>query len=112
MQECNDIPGRFEKSITRCKIINFASEIFEQKNKSKKANQIVQAKGTRDLFARLLFLSMKTNIKVSNVLSFPLLPLPPCFAHPDGSIRTTRKSAVLDILKFESVAPSVTDSCC
>ena len=83
----------------RCKIVNFASVKFEQKNTSKKARQIVEAKGTCDLFACLLYLGVKSNLSISNAFSFPLLPVPPCHTHPDGSMRTTNKAVVLDLLK-------------
>ena len=50
INECNGYHNRFEKAITKSKIVNFATESFVKKNKSKKANKIVQLKGTHDLF--------------------------------------------------------------
>ena len=50
INECNGDHNRFEKAITKSKIVNFATESFVKKNKSKKANKIVQLKGTHDLF--------------------------------------------------------------
>ena len=43
IEKCDYAPEKFEKPIKRCKIVNFASEHFEQKNTSKKARQIVEA---------------------------------------------------------------------
>ena len=54
INECNGDHNRFEKAITKSKIVNFVTESFVKKNKSKKANKIPQLKDTRDLFARLL----------------------------------------------------------
>ena len=110
IKECDEDESRFEKPIKKSTIVNFATESFVKKNKSKKANQIVQLKGTRDLFARLLFLAVKKNLFVETVLKFPLAPIPSEFAHPDGSIRTTAKSAFTDLFDIEKLGPTNVDT--
>ena len=42
INECKGDHNRFEKAITKSKTVNFATESFVKKNKSKKANEIVQ----------------------------------------------------------------------
>ena len=41
MNECIGDHNRFEKAITKSKIVNFATESFVKKNKLKKANKII-----------------------------------------------------------------------
>ena len=108
--ECGLDEGRFEKSLQKCPIINFATDSFKKQNKSKKAEQIVELKGTRDLFARLLFLAVKKNMEIEQVLEYPLVPLPPELAHPDGSIRTTPKSSFVDVLDLDTTPPGTVDT--
>ena len=110
IKECDEDQSRFEKPITRSKIVNFATESFVKKNKSKKADEIVQLKGTRDLFARLLFLAVKKKLCTEDVLKFPLTPIPSELAHPDGSIRTTAKNAVIDLFDIEKQGPNYVET--
>ena len=107
VSECCDRPSRFEEPIRKTKIVNFATENFQKKNKSSKVVAIQQAKGTRDMFGRLLFLSMKREIDMNKIFQFPLLPEPPCYAHPDGSLRDSPKSKIYHMLKdsIQSASP-------
>ena len=109
-KECQDDASRFEKSINKCVIVNFATDSFTKKNKSTKAYQIAQLKGTRDLFARLLFLAVKKNLNAEKVLEYPLIPIPPELAHPDGSMRTTTKSSVMEMFELETRGPEYVDN--
>lgn len=99
VSDCAKDSSRFEKPIKRSKVINFAAENFQKKNISKKAAAIAQTKGTRDMFGRLLFLSIQRQINIKSVFQYPLLPEPVCFAHPDGFIRDSPKSKVFHFLK-------------
>lgn len=110
LDECKQNPDRFEERITKSKIINFCTESFSKSNKSKKAEEIAQAKGTRDLFARLLFIARRGEIDMCKVLSFPLTPIPAGLSHPDGCIRTTAKSNFLDNLLISKTAPTYVDT--
>ena len=110
LSECEEDPARFERTITRTAIVNFATDSFIKKNKSLKAHKIVQLKGTRDLYARLLYLAIEKDISAEKVLEYPLVPIPSELAHPDGSIRTTAKSAVVDVFEIDTSAPSVVET--
>ena len=72
--------ARFTKPIHKTTITTFASKSFERKNKSKKVAELQVTKSTRDLFRRLLDLSATNGIDLENVISFPILPEPACFA--------------------------------
>ena len=63
INECNCDHNRFEKAITKSKIVIFSTESFVKKNKSKKANKIAQLKGTHDFFAHLLYLTIANQKK-------------------------------------------------
>ena len=52
-----------------------------------------------DTFGRLLYLSVRKNIDLSIAFKYPLLPVPPCFAHSDESLFESKKSSVIHLLK-------------
>ena len=111
INECNGDHNRFEKAITKSKIVNFATESFVKKNKSKKANEIAQLKGTRDLFAPFLYLAIpEKGLCEEIVVIFPLTHEPAEFVHPDGTIRTTTKSSVTDLFDLVKIRPKKDDS--
>ena len=111
INECNGDHNRFEKAITKSKIVDFATESFVKKNKSKKANKIAQLKGTRDLFACLLYLAIaEKGLCKEMVVTFPLRHEPAEFSHPDGTIRTTTKSSVSDLFDMMKIGPKKVDS--
>ena len=85
--ECQEDTNRFEKPIRMVKVNNFTTANFITRNKSKQAQKPAEAKGTRDIFGRLLFfLSFQQKIDVSMVFQYSLVPDPPCFTHPDGAL--------------------------
>ena len=87
INECNGDHNRFEKAIMKSKIVNFATESFVKKNKSKKVNKIAQLKGTRDLFAHLLNLAIADKgLCEEMMMTFPLTHEPAEFVHPDRTI--------------------------
>ena len=98
-QECQEDQNRFENPIKKFKIINFATENFTSKNKSSKACEISAVKGTRDLFASMLYLASTHELSLPMLLQYPLLSEPPWLAHPDGSIRQGNKAVVFHALK-------------
>ena len=97
--ECQNNPQRFEEAISKQKISNFATESLKKKNKSNQVAIISNVKGTRDLFGRLLYLALRSLLDLNIVFQYPLLPEPPCFTHPDGSLRESKKSTVFHFLK-------------
>ena len=92
--ECTADPSRFEKSLKKTKIVNFVTNNMAQMDKSKTVGEVVNVKGTRDLFGRLLFLAVTNNISIEKILEYPLLPQPSCFCHPDGAMYQSDKSVV------------------
>ena len=77
----------------------------------KKANEIAQLKGTRDLFARLLYLATaEKSLCEEMVVTFPLTHEPAEFVHPDGTIRTTTKSSVTDLFDLVKIGPKKVDT--
>ena len=75
---------------------------MQQKVEKKKSNQVAiisNVKGTRDLFGRLLHFALRALVDLNIVFQYPLLLEPPCFTHPDGSLRESKKSIVFHFLK-------------
>ena len=69
--ECQSDPERFERAVSKVQIHNFASENFSKKNTSRKAAEIVEVKGTRDLFGRLLYLAITHGIDLAKSSAVP-----------------------------------------
>lgn len=82
-EQCIDDPSRFEKAISKSRIQNFASSSAKCKLKRSEI-KVMEVKGTRDLFGRLLFLATSMDIDLPLVFSYPLTPVPLCLAHLDG----------------------------
>ena len=63
----------------------------------------------KDLFARMLALSLSKKIDLAYVLTFPLTPVPSTLCHPDGSFIKTQKSTLNRHLegKLDSKYPDV-----
>ena len=90
----------------------YSTENFMKKNKSPKAAEIASAKGMRDMFARLLFLSVKHHLDLSKIFEYPLIPEAACFAHPEGTIRSCEKAAIFPLMcvGVTTVPPSHTNT--
>ena len=99
VEECQKRVDRFKEPIKKSKISDFATKNSSKKNKSTQASKIQQAGGTRDIFGRLLSLTITKQIDVRRIFVYPLEPEPPCFCHPDGSLRDSPKSKVCQYLK-------------
>lgn len=94
--ECKEDPERFDKVLSKNKILNFASK---NRRKIKVNGKIQEVRLQRDIFGRLLHASISNNIDVEKALSYPLSPIPFSFCHSDGTICETVKSIVLEELK-------------
>ena len=88
ISECKQRSTRFEEPIKRNKINSFTMANLKKKNKSSRVEEIARAKGTCDMFGRLLFLS------VSKVFSCPLLFL----SHLVSRIRMDLSDEVVTLL--------------
>lgn len=70
------------------------------KKKNIKIGQKVQeVKLQRELFGRLLALSLDTNIDLEKVLCFLITPVPLSLCHVDGSLNKTVKSVLVSELE-------------
>lgn len=88
--------------------------ILPVKTKKKKvqiAGKVQEIRMQRDLFGRLLGISLEQNIDITKVLSYPLTPVPMSLCHLDGTICKTDKSILMKYLeaKLESQAPTSND---
>lgn len=96
---CFSIPERFGKAIPRNKILNFASQCTKKIQGSK--NQQAVLKMERDIFGRLLAISLQKQINVEYCLSFPLAPMPPALFSCTGDMLKTNKSTLAKSLKSQ-----------
>ena len=53
----------------------------------------------RDLFGRMLGISLTHKVDIEKVLTFPLTPIPTSMCHPDGSICETDKSQLSKLIE-------------
>ncbi|XP_049318490.1 uncharacterized protein LOC125780337 isoform X2 [Bactrocera dorsalis] len=97
--ECSTIPGRFDKAIKRNKILNFTSECTSRVVMNKDQNKRVLLKMERDIFGRLLAISVNKRINLEHCLTFPLAPLPPALFSCAGEMFKTAKSTLAKALK-------------
>ena len=65
----------------------------------------------RDLFGRLLGISLEKKLDLEKVLTFPLTPVPLSLSHIDGTICKTDKSILLKLLEncIDNEPPQHTD---
>lgn len=107
--ECSQSKDRFEKSIKLTKMLNFASENKKQTVKVNDKEKCIKMQ--RDLFGRVLMISLKHEPDVPKILSFPLTPLPNNFCHLDGTIYSTPKSALLKCIAGQEDSNTTNLSC-
>lgn len=109
--ECMEDETRFQKPIKRRKVLNFMADAAKLKMKSKNAKQVLEIKGTRDLFGRLLYLAVTSNVDLQIVFNYPLTPVPLSLGNIDGSMNKTPKSSLKKKLeaKVESTEPAQID---
>lgn len=98
ISECIIDIGRFEKSIEKTPLHNFSVEI-EKKKSVKIGGKVQEIRLQRDLFGRMLGISMDHNVDVIKILSFPITPVPLSLCHLDGAICKTNKSVLTKCLE-------------
>lgn len=98
IEECEADINRFEKSIKRTPLLNFSQD-YLKKQKTKIAGKIQEVRVQRDLFGRMLGISMDHKIDISKILSYPITPVPLSMCHFDGAICKTQKSALMKSLE-------------
>lgn len=97
VKECEEDPYRFEKPIKRNKMLTFTEAL--KKKKVVVNGKIQELRMQRDLFGRLLAVSLEQHIDLEKVLSFPLTPVPLSLCHLDGTMCKTDKSVLLKCLE-------------
>ncbi|KAH9637765.1 hypothetical protein HF086_007794 [Spodoptera exigua] len=102
ISECSSTPARFDKPIKRNKIYNFASQCMTKVLSTKDKNKKVLLKMERDVFGRLLAISLNKKINFEYCLTFPLAPLPPALFSCTGEMLKTTKSTLAKILKSKT----------
>ena len=111
IKECSENSNRFEnEAIRRTKMDTFATEGAKQVVKSN--GKLKEVKMERDLFGKILCLALQQKIDTSEVLKYPLTPVPLAICHYDGSFRDTPKSKLSKHLResIESSQPSYIDA--
>ncbi len=71
---------------------------FEKKRKEAEGNIEILIM-ERDLMGRILTIALEQKIDLEQVLSYPLTPVPMCFAHMNGAMNKTTKSALFKELE-------------
>lgn len=73
--ECTIDISRFEKSIKNTPLHTFSGEMEKKKN-VRIGGKLQEIRLQRDLFGRMLGISMDHNVDVMKILSFPITPVP------------------------------------
>lgn len=84
--ECKENVQRFEKPITRAKILNFATEMSKPKQVTHLSNKINAVETEKFIIGRLLVMAIENKINLNTILSFPLTNVPYSLAQFDGTI--------------------------
>lgn len=100
ISECHTDISRFEKSIKKTALNNFSKDL-EKKKKIQIGGAIEEVKFQRDLFGRMLGISMDYNVDISKILSYPITDVPLSMCHLNGTICKTDKSALMKCLEKE-----------
>ena len=51
------------------------------------------------MFGKVLYMALQKNMDLQEILKYPLIPIPLSLCHFDGTIRSTKKSALINHLK-------------
>ena len=78
------IPSDSKVQYQRTKVFTFINQ--KKKPISRKNEKLREALLCRDLFGRMLALSLERKINIGDVSSYPLTPPPGTFCHDDGTI--------------------------
>ena len=92
-------PERFDRAISKNTIRNFAFKITK---KVKINNKVEEVTIQRDIFGRLLYAALQSDIDIEKTLSYPLTPVPFSLCHVNGVICKTPKSVIIRELKTQN----------
>ncbi|XP_041981090.1 uncharacterized protein LOC121736526 [Aricia agestis] len=107
--EVEERHARFNEPIKKNPVFTFST--VKKKKKVVLGGKVQELRLQRDLFGRLLALSLEKKISIEKVLCYPITPMPLSLCHMDGTINKTDKSALMRDLekKIESTEPESTD---
>lgn len=108
VNECTVDDRRFERANKRRKVKNFTHDAVKVKVTTKD-NQVKEAKCTRDIFGRLLYLSVTQGLDLCVVLSYPLTPVLFSLCHITGDMNMTSKSTLMDKLEATGTLNAIPD---
>lgn len=104
LEQCASNPHRFEQSIQRNVIHTFKAKKIVKRQHGK----VTEVKLHRDLFGRLLGISLQQNVDIEKVLEYPLTPVPLSLCHMDGTINKTDKSKLVKpLIDRENIVESI-----
>lgn len=98
ISECEVDISRFEKSIKKTPLENFTLD-YSKKRKTKVGGKVQEVRIQRDLFGRLLGISIDYKVDMAKILSYPITPVPLSLRHFDGGICKTQKSTLMKSLE-------------
>lgn len=109
--ECVKDPARFEERIQNQRLQTFATESGKKKLKAVDG-KLIEACLIRDIFGSLLCYAVDNRIDISEVLKYPLSPVPLSICHVDGSMHKSQKSTLMKHLesKIKSDPPNTVDA--
>lgn len=93
--ECAEDECRFERRIKQNKNCTFTKTL----KKICLSGKVTEVRLQRDLFGKLLGISLKNSLNLDKVLTYPLTPVPLSLCHIDGTMCKTDKSALLKLLQ-------------
>ena len=95
---CFNDSYHFEKSIPRRKV-KFSQNAAIRTRITTKEGKVIVMKNTRDLFGRLLYLSITEQLNMEKVFTFPLTPVPLTLVSSTGHMNKTDQSKLLHRLE-------------
>ncbi|KAG1648372.1 hypothetical protein GQR58_029891 [Nymphon striatum] len=91
----------------------FKTGRLEQEPPARTHGKELVLKADRNLFAQMLLVAQSRKLKIKDVLSHPLGPLPMALANPDGMMRTTNKSSLgYELQNYVYPAANIPQPCC
>ena len=88
---------RFHDPITTNKLKTFSN--LCRKKEVKSSGRVLILKADRSLFGRIIVMAQRRNLKMDDILSHPLGPLPWALSTPDGLLRKTNKASLATTLQ-------------
>jgi len=96
ISDCNDDPDRFEKPISKVKLITFRNEGAKGRLNAED-KKIAKLRCTRDLMGRLVVLAIELDLEL--ILTYPLTIVPLALCSTDGIMTKTDKITLITLLE-------------